>query len=269
MNAKTVAMLAFLGLAFSSSAVAARERIYYFHNDHLGTPQVMTDQAGRVVWQAEYAPFGKATLNQDPDGDGQQVINNLRFPGQYYDDETGLHYNYHRDYDPETGRYLTPDPIGQAGGPNIYAYAGGNPLKNIDPEGLDYWVEGAVEGEGGMGFHQSLCVGSPTGQQYCISFGVDDPDCATGLTGCKGKVYQDRSKPGPFVKDKYRYTSSEVDKKIQNQLASMVGTPGDYFLLQNDCRAFVSRMFNLLVNMYGGSVNNPQPSPPNPKASKP
>jgi hypothetical protein len=74
----------------------ARERVYYFHNDHLGTPQVMTDQAGRVVWQAEYDVFGKAAVNEDPDGDGKAVTNNLRFPGQYYDAETGLHYNWNR-----------------------------------------------------------------------------------------------------------------------------------------------------------------------------
>ena len=67
-----------------------RERVFYYHNDHLGTPQVMTDQTGAVVWSGEYEPFGKATVNDDPDGDGQRVINNLRFPGQYYDAETGL-----------------------------------------------------------------------------------------------------------------------------------------------------------------------------------
>ena len=80
----------------------------------------MSDATGRKVWEAEYEPFGKATVNEDPDGDGKLVTNNLRFPGQYYDAETGLHYNYHRDYDPVTGRYLQPDPIGLLGGLNPY-----------------------------------------------------------------------------------------------------------------------------------------------------
>jgi RHS repeat-associated protein len=110
--------------------------VYYFHNDHLGTPQTMSDASGRKVWVAEYDPFGKATVDQDPDGDGQVVVNNLRFPGQYYDAETGLHYNYHRDYDPATGRYLQPDPIGQIGGLNLYPYVDGNPVSRIDPDGL-------------------------------------------------------------------------------------------------------------------------------------
>ncbi|HGT3378250.1 TPA: RHS repeat-associated core domain-containing protein, partial [Pseudomonas aeruginosa] len=61
---------------------------------------------------------------------------NLRFPGQYYDAESGLHYNYFRDYDPETGRYVETDPIGLEGGINTYGYVGANPVGNIDPLGL-------------------------------------------------------------------------------------------------------------------------------------
>jgi RHS repeat-associated protein len=100
------------------------------HNDHLGTPQVMTDEAGGVVWRGVYDPFGRASI----DG-GSSVEMNVRFPGQYHDVETGLHYNYKRYYDPGTGRYLTYDPIGLAGGINPYLYANVNPLRFIDPTG--------------------------------------------------------------------------------------------------------------------------------------
>jgi Rhs family protein len=106
------------------------ENVYYYHNDHLGTPQMMIDSTGAVVWAATYEPFGKATINI------QQITNNLRFPGQYYDQETGLHYNWFRYYDPETGRYVGADPIGLDGGINLYTYVVDDPVNWIDPYGL-------------------------------------------------------------------------------------------------------------------------------------
>ncbi|MDH5473897.1 MAG: RHS domain-containing protein, partial [Gammaproteobacteria bacterium] len=110
--------------------------IYYIHTDHLGTPRLMSNEAGIAVWKATATPFGKASVNDDVDADGQSVTLNIRQPGQYYDRETGLYYNYYRYYDPETGRYITSDPIGLDGGINTYAYVGGNPLKYTDPLGL-------------------------------------------------------------------------------------------------------------------------------------
>jgi RHS repeat-associated protein len=86
--------------------------IRFIHGDHLGTPQFATDEHGQVVWSAQYMPFGEATVDEDPDGDGIAYELNLRFPGQYYDAETGLHYNYFRDYEPLLGRYLNLIPMG-------------------------------------------------------------------------------------------------------------------------------------------------------------
>ncbi len=106
------------------------ELAYYFHNDHLGTPQVLTDGAGTVAWKAAYTPFGGAVTSISA------VENPFRFPGQYYDQETGLHYNYYRYYNPPIGRYLTPDPIGLEGGINLFTYVRGNPLRWIDWWGL-------------------------------------------------------------------------------------------------------------------------------------
>ena len=110
--------------------------IYYVHNDHLGTPVKMTNEIGLVIWQATYDPFGKATVNEDVDGDGKVVEMNVRFSGQYYDAESELHYNYFRTYDPSLGRYITSDPIGLYGGVNTFGYVGGNPVTRIDATGL-------------------------------------------------------------------------------------------------------------------------------------
>ena len=90
----------------------------------------MTDASGVVVWAADYKPFGEATITVNT------ITNNLRFPGMYSDQETGLYYNYFRDYDPVLGRYPQADPIGLVGGINPYRYVINNPINFIDPKGL-------------------------------------------------------------------------------------------------------------------------------------
>ena len=119
-----------------SQSLSNNDTVYFYHNDHLGTPVKMTNSTGNVVWSADYLPFGEVILNEDPDGDGKKVVNNFRFPGQYYDEETGLHYNMNRYYAPGIGRYPTPDLIGLAGGINLYSYVANNPVKLIDLNGL-------------------------------------------------------------------------------------------------------------------------------------
>ncbi len=115
-------------LAMADRATGA---VYTFHNNELGTPELMTDSTNTVVWEGISKPFGETAVNS-----GSTVVNNFRFQGQYYDAETGLHYNGQRYYDPKTGRYLTPDPIGLAGGVNPYVYVGNDPVNLVDPWGL-------------------------------------------------------------------------------------------------------------------------------------
>lgn len=115
------------------AVTSAHAETYFFHTDHLGTPQVLTDNNQTVVWQAEYDPFGKATETVTT------VEQNLRFPGQYLDRKSGLHYNYFRTYDPSIGRYTQSDPIGLGGGINTYGYAYQNPVSNYDPDGRLVW----------------------------------------------------------------------------------------------------------------------------------
>ena len=112
--------------------------IYYIHADHLGTPRQITQPSdNKSLWAWESEAFGANLPNQNPSGQGDFVFN-LRFPGQYYDQETGLFYNYFRDYDPRIGRYIQSDPIGLKGGINTYTYVGNNPLTRIDPDGR-FW----------------------------------------------------------------------------------------------------------------------------------
>jgi RHS repeat-associated protein len=105
---------------------------YYCLNDHLGTPQKIISVSGRVVWSAVYGAFGEAAV-----GIGAEIENNIRFPGQYFDSESGIHYNFFRYYDPETGRYISKDPIGIKGGLNLYAYCGSDAINGTDRFGLE------------------------------------------------------------------------------------------------------------------------------------
>ncbi len=114
----------------SSSAEAS---VQFYVNDHLGTPQKLVDQDNGTTWEAQYEAFGAATVVTE------LVTNNHRFPGQYFDAESGLYYNWHRYYDPATGRYIASDPIGLRGGINTYGYVGARPLVYFDPDGLK-WV---------------------------------------------------------------------------------------------------------------------------------
>ncbi|MCB0523247.1 MAG: hypothetical protein KDC86_01890 [Saprospiraceae bacterium] len=105
------------------------EVLTYLHTDHLATPRFGADASGSTVWTWESGAFG----TEAPTG---SATVNLRFPGQYFDAETGLHYNWNRTYNPAIGRYVSSDPIGLAGGLNTFAYATLSPLVFIDPEGL-------------------------------------------------------------------------------------------------------------------------------------
>ncbi|CAM2068867.1 RHS repeat protein [Sulfidibacter corallicola] len=106
------------------------EDVFYYHLDHLGTPREMTGPDGEVAWAAHFSAYGRVV-----GFDTERVQNPLRFQGQYFDEETGLHYNYHRYYDPEMGRFVSPDPVGLLGGENLYQYAP-NPIGWVDPYGL-------------------------------------------------------------------------------------------------------------------------------------
>lgn len=126
----------------TSNFRVVNDNVFYLHADHLNSVYAVSSNSSKIrVWSRKdfevgASPFGASEL---PSGESQFTglfDMPLRFPGQYYDAETGLNYNYFRDYNPVTGRYLQSDPIGLSGGVNTYGYVGGNPLSYVDPLGL-------------------------------------------------------------------------------------------------------------------------------------
>ena len=112
--------------------------LVYYQLDHLGTPIAAHNAKGEAVWTAEYEAWGR--IRQETVSDDPKANVPFRFQGQYYDEESGLHYNRFRYYDPEIGRFVSQDPIGLDGGLNIYVYVK-NPVQWVDPSGLDSkWV---------------------------------------------------------------------------------------------------------------------------------
>jgi len=112
-----------------------KDEIAFCQCDHLGTPLELTDHEGKVAWSAQYKAWGEAKVAISEAACKAGIRNPIRFQGQHFDDETGLHYNRHRYYDPADSRYLSKDPIGLLGGFNTHAYAP-NPVQWSDPLGL-------------------------------------------------------------------------------------------------------------------------------------
>ncbi len=137
----------FLSLTLATAA-SAGEAVFYYHTDPAGTPLAMTDAGRRVVWQADYMPFGEEDLITGT------IENGHKFVGKEQDSETGLYYFGARYMEPAIGRFMSPDPVGAVDtnngnlngkillnpqGFNRYAYALNNPYRYLDPDGL-IWV---------------------------------------------------------------------------------------------------------------------------------
>ncbi|WLI89466.1 RHS repeat-associated core domain-containing protein [Massilia sp. R2A-15] len=119
--------------------LALEAEIFHFHVDHIGTPRELTDAAGNLIWTSCFKAWGNVLIADSRHCSSnplaQSHAQQLRYQGQYFDPETGLHYNRFRYYDPDVGRFVAQDPIGLWGGTNIYQY-GPNPSGWIDPLGL-------------------------------------------------------------------------------------------------------------------------------------
>lgn len=116
----------------SPSSLPAIPRVLYYHVDPNGCPTRLTDQSGTTLWSASYSAWGEITTRH-----AQATDNPLRYQGQYFDEESGLHYNRYRYYDPHAGQFVGQDPIGLNGGLNVYQY-GDNAFGWVDPLGLQH-----------------------------------------------------------------------------------------------------------------------------------
>lgn len=136
----------------------------YLETDHLGSPRAAINPATNApVWRWHLAgsAFGESPPNEQPGGSAPFKLN-LRFPGQYFDAESGMHYNYFRDYEPGTGRYVESDPIGLQGGLNLYAYASGNSISRLDRLGLSDTC-GKCANEDCLLYGGNVCGNGPQG----------------------------------------------------------------------------------------------------------
>ena len=196
--------------------------VFYVHTDHLDTPRRITRPSDNVVvWLWESDPFGTAATNEDPDGDSALFAYGLRFPGQYYDQETGLSYNYYRDYDPSTGRYIESDPIGLVGGLNTYAYAFGTPVNRTDAYGLNP-AAGCAIGSlvGPAGCIGGAAIGAAVAFGLVLSIpGDTQAQCPPACNPPKGTVCYiiDRVPPS---KPHYPFTGSHYHLWQVNQVPS-------------------------------------------------
>jgi RHS repeat-associated protein len=174
-----------------AKVAATRIQIHYVFADQIGSPRAITRPSDNVVvWRWDNIdPFGNNAANENPGGLGTFSYN-LRFPGQYFDVESGTHYNYFRDYDPSTGRYVESDPIGLRGGVNTYGYVEANPLLRVDPYGDTGVLAGGRLGAGigasigslfpgpGSAIGAALGFGIGAGATYFICKQVDEKDKA-------------------------------------------------------------------------------------------
>jgi RHS repeat-associated protein len=193
--------------------------IYAIVTDHLGTPQQVMDERQQAVWLGDTTAFGQArVLYAAATGPkANPFVMNLRLPGQVFDAETKLNYNYLRDYDPEVGRYTTPDPAGLGGGFNPYAYVSNNPLTNIDPMGLyeediHYYMTYFLALAAGVDPRRAYIIA--TGAQYVDDNLITQPMAPT-LTGSFWQIVAHNSEQANRLAS-YHFTERVADDWSQN-----------------------------------------------------
>lgn len=245
----------------------AQDKVVYLQTDHLGTPRAATDAAKRVVWRWEMQSdaFGADGAQQDPDGDGVATIIYLRFPGQYYDAESGLHYNWNRYYDPSLGRYISSDPIGLAGGLNTFGYVGQSPLNQTDMNGLcpfcvavvpflggtatasstglGFWATGAVVGGGLV----VATLPGDTSSQGADSSSTDEGESCSPTEHAKDRAEQAKTDEHRQVGDPNKVLE-KGRKFLDTDTGNIVHVDGDRVVITDSNRRRITQFKNTKKN---------------------
>ena len=210
----------------------------WYQCDHLGTPQELTDAEGEIVWSAQYKAWGIAKESISAAAQAAGIRNPIRFQGQYMDQETGLHYNRHRYYDPEVGRFISKDPIGFAGGLNVYQYAA-NPIEWIDPWGLER-LRNSLEGERrNLEYGPRLKVERPNAQIQCECYLRD----ANGKSVRDPKTNERRRVDFVAIENgtaqTYEVTSLTANKDLQSRKEARILEAGGTYIRDRITRKLV------------------------------
>lgn len=215
-------------LAVVDAVNTASPVTWWVHVDHLNRPVLMTDAAKAQVWQAVWKPFGEAQSITGP------AALDTRFPGQWFQIESGLHYNWHRHYDPTTGRYTQPDPLGFVDGPGVYGYARSKPIHLEDSTGLKTCVfisSGTGSSSSAFGHAAVLVIPDDGGEPFFFDPGGSFGDPETGSCRCGPTNYNDFSNymaegGGGMKTYCFNTTPAEEDEIQRRVLAGDIYPPG-------------------------------------------
>jgi RHS repeat-associated protein len=169
----------YVWLGWDPVAVIEGGVVSFVRADHIGRPVFATNASGVKVWTATYNPFGGVYVSTGS-------LPTARFPGQWFQSESGLHQNWMRDYDPTTGRYLQADPLGLVDGASVYGYVGGNPIKFFDPRGEFGLAGAALGGLSNFGFQLAknyLLYGDAWTALICVDIKSVAISAALGAVG--------------------------------------------------------------------------------------
>jgi RHS repeat-associated protein len=225
-------------------------QVNYVLADRLGTPQLVANGSAATVWSTTYQPFGTTAIPT------ASITQNLRFPGQNFDGETGFNYNLNRDYMPNLGRYLETDSIGLAGGVNTYTYASENSLRNIDPTGRCWWLLGELGAF--LADESGVSAGLDASYNWLFS--------TTGLTGTAAVLSQNSQVEQEFDQSAQEFEEAYAEYYGASNSANAVGL--NMSLASEQQMGELGEPFagagtsvplndvNRLVSEYGGSVND-------------